>query len=152
MKTKSFGDFPGWFREFQKSRRQKSRDVLHRRHPLQKSTAFLRAEGIRGCLASERRHPQICETVEGRKPLARQRYFVFDQRVSGWSDLTPGDHDMCHACRRPITAEDKQSPHYVEASPARTAATNTQKIKNTRLRRAQKQVELAKSPWRAYRG
>ena len=41
--------------------------------------------------------------------------FVFDQRVSLTSDLEQGHYDQCHACRRAIGDEDKQSPKYVKS-------------------------------------
>ena len=38
--------------------------------------------------------------------------FVFDERVSVGPDLQPGSYDMCHACRMPITEQDKESEYY----------------------------------------
>ena len=39
--------------------------------------------------------------------------FVFDQRVALDSNLRQGAYDQCHACRRPISASDKRSKHYL---------------------------------------
>ena len=38
--------------------------------------------------------------------------FVFDNRVTVNHKLEQGDYDQCHACRLPITEEDKQHLHY----------------------------------------
>ena len=38
--------------------------------------------------------------------------FVFDQRVALDSNLRQGSYDQCHACRRPISASDKDSEYY----------------------------------------
>ena len=38
--------------------------------------------------------------------------FVFDNRVTVNHDLEQGNYDQCHACRMPITEQDKQSEHY----------------------------------------
>ena len=41
--------------------------------------------------------------------------FVFDQRVTVDAELQQGSYDQCHACRRPISAQDQQSPDYVKS-------------------------------------
>ena len=38
--------------------------------------------------------------------------FVFDERVSVTQNLKQGHYDMCHACRMPITEDEKQHQHY----------------------------------------
>ncbi len=40
--------------------------------------------------------------------------FVFDSRVAVDRDLAEGGYAQCHACRRPLTAEDLASADYVE--------------------------------------
>lgn len=39
--------------------------------------------------------------------------FVFDKRVAITPDLERGTATQCHACRRPLTQDDRQSNHYV---------------------------------------
>ena len=41
--------------------------------------------------------------------------FVFDERVALDDDLSPGEHSLCFACRRPLNAEDRASPVYRHA-------------------------------------
>ncbi|MFT4056214.1 MAG: hypothetical protein QM681_17055, partial [Novosphingobium sp.] len=38
--------------------------------------------------------------------------FVFDQRVTIGHGLVQGSYELCHACRRPISAEDRASELY----------------------------------------
>ncbi|MEM9385199.1 MAG: rhodanese-related sulfurtransferase [Pseudomonadota bacterium] len=38
--------------------------------------------------------------------------FVFDERVAVDSALAPGSYAQCYACRRPVSDEDRQHPHY----------------------------------------
>ena len=38
--------------------------------------------------------------------------FVFDQRVTVTANLEQGSYKQCHACRRPISIDDMQSPQY----------------------------------------
>ena len=40
--------------------------------------------------------------------------FVFDKRVAVDRDLAEGGYVQCHACRRPLSTADLESPHYVE--------------------------------------
>jgi UPF0176 protein len=41
--------------------------------------------------------------------------FVFDARVALDADLNIGEHSLCFACRRPLSAADRASPHYSHA-------------------------------------
>ena len=40
--------------------------------------------------------------------------FVFDSRVAVDRDLSEGGYEQCHACRRPLTSDDIESPAYVK--------------------------------------
>ena len=50
------------------------------------------------------------EKVPESESLWHGECFVFDQRVSVGHGLKQGDFDLCHACRVPLTTEDKASP------------------------------------------
>lgn len=52
------------------------------------------------------------EEVPSDESLWQGECFVFDNRVTVNHDLESGTYDQCHGCRRPITQEDKDSPHY----------------------------------------
>ncbi|MDR6787002.1 UPF0176 protein [Sphingomonas sp. BE138] len=115
--TAGFADFPAWFRAH--------RDELlagKRRVAMfctggircEKSTAFLKAEGIEqvhhldgGILRYLEETPEADSTWQG-------ECFVFDQRVAVAHGLTPGTHTLCHACRMPVSEADRASPRYVE--------------------------------------
>ena len=71
--------------------------------------------------------------------------FVFDNRVTVRHDLSEGDYDQCHACRTPISVEDRQSefyspgvscPHCWDSLPEKTRES---------ARERQKQIELARA-------
>lgn len=51
-----------------------------------------------------------------RVPDANKRWhgecFVFDDRVAVDRDLAEGGYQQCHACRRPLTSEDLESPQF----------------------------------------
>jgi UPF0176 protein len=71
--------------------------------------------------------------------------FVFDNRVTVRHDLTEGDYDQCHACRTPISVEDRASEHY---SPGISCPHCWDSLSEKTRRSAvdrQKQIELAKA-------
>ena len=105
--TRSFRDFPAWFRE--------RRDALlgEGRPPriamfctggirCEKATAFVRAEGIDEVFHLKGGILNYLEQV----PAADTRWggecFVFDERVSVTHDLTPTHRAMCKRCQRPV--------------------------------------------------
>ena len=80
------------------------------------------------------------------------RMFGFDERVSVGPDLQPGSYDMCHACRMPISPEEKQSDAY---RPGISCPKCVDKLSDTQIERfseRQKQVELAKQRGEAHIG
>jgi len=83
------------------------------------------------------------ETVPEQESLWRGECFVFDQRVSVGHDLAPGTYDMCHACRRPITDEDKASPHYRAGVSCPACYDRYSEEQRRAFAERQKQVELA---------
>jgi UPF0176 protein len=116
--TASFREFPGWFRA--------NREALlaGRTAPkiamfctggirCEKSTAFLKAEGLEAVYHLDGGILKYLETVPEPESLWRGECFVFDQRVAVGHGLTPGTHALCHACRMPVTPEEQASPLYV---------------------------------------
>ena len=118
-KTRSFRDFPAWFREH--------RDELVGDGPppriamfctggirCEKSTAFLKAEGLGDVYHLKGGILKYLETVPEAESLWEGECFVFDQRVAVGHGLAPGTHGLCHACRMPVSPADRASPLYVE--------------------------------------
>ena len=117
--TKSFRDFPTWFRE----RRD---ELLGQGVPpkvamfctggirCEKSTAFLKAEGLDEVYHLKGGILKYLETVPAEESRWQGECFVFDQRVSVGHGLAPGSYELCHACRMPVNAGDRASPLYVE--------------------------------------
>src|SRR6185437_8764044 len=104
--TKSFRDFPGWFRE--------QRAALIGDGPApriamfctggircEKATAFLKAEGLDAVFHLKGGILKYLETVPAEQSLWQGECFVFDQRVAVTHDLDIGSSLLCHACRRP---------------------------------------------------
>jgi UPF0176 protein len=116
-KTPSFRDFPQWFRS------ERDRLLGSGKAPkvamfctggirCEKSTAFLKQEGVEEVYHLKGGILKYLETVPEEQSLWRGECFVFDQRVTIGHGLVEGSHTLCHACRRPISAADCDSPLY----------------------------------------
>jgi len=118
-KTASFRDFPAWFRG------ERAR-LLGQGRPVkvamfctggircEKSTAFLKQEGVADVFHLKGGILNYLEQVPAEQSLWQGECFVFDQRVAIGHGLTAGSHALCFACRRPVSAEDRASPRYEE--------------------------------------
>lgn len=117
--TATFRDFPEWFR------RERERLLGTGKPPkvamfctggirCEKSTAFLKQEGVEDVYHLKGGILKYLETVPEEESLWRGECFVFDQRVTIGHGLVEGSHTLCHACRRPVSAEDLTSPHHEE--------------------------------------
>ena len=80
----------------------------------EKSTAFLKQEGIEDVYHLKGGILKYLETVPEAESLWRGECFVFDQRVTIGHGLAQGSYELCHACRRPVTADDRLSPLWEE--------------------------------------
>jgi UPF0176 protein len=69
--------------------------------------------------------------------------FVFDTRVAVDRDLAEGGYTQCHACRRPLSAEDMDSPDYREGVSCPQCVGELDEDRASRLEERRKQVELA---------
>ncbi|MGB5624986.1 MAG: rhodanese-related sulfurtransferase [Woeseiaceae bacterium] len=69
--------------------------------------------------------------------------FVFDTRVAIDRDLSEGGYVQCHACRRPLSVEDLESPDYREGVSCPRCIDETDEDRRARLEERRKQVLLA---------
>jgi UPF0176 protein len=117
-RTKSFRDFPAWFqaqREALAGAGKPPRIAMFCTGGIrcEKATAFLKAEGLdevhhlRGGILA------YLEKVPPEQSRWRGECFVFDERVSVGQGLETGDHQLCRACRMPVSPEQRRSPLYV---------------------------------------
>jgi UPF0176 protein len=70
--------------------------------------------------------------------------FVFDTRVAIDRDLSEGGYVQCHACRRPLSAEQLASPDYKEGVSCPKCINETDADKAAGLQERAKQVALAR--------
>ena len=71
--------------------------------------------------------------------------FVFDSRVAVDHALQPGSYDMCHACRMPLSEDEKTHPAYVAGVSCHHCIDMTDPGSRARFAERQKQIALAKA-------
>ena len=145
-KTETFRDFPAWFREHRDALTTGKKKVAMfctGGIRCEKSTAFLRGEGIDEVYHLEGGILRYLETVPPEESLWQGECFVFDQRISVGHGLTLGTHGRCHACRDPLNAQDMASPLYVEGVACPHCHGRFDDDRRARFAERQKQVELA---------
>ena len=71
--------------------------------------------------------------------------FVFDNRVAVNHDLQKGSYDQCHACRMPITEDEKLKAEYMEGVSCHHCIDNVSDEQRERFAERQKQIELAQA-------
>jgi UPF0176 protein len=115
----TFRDFPAWFRA------ERERLLGAGTPPkiamfctggirCEKSTAFLKAEGLDQVYHLKGGILKYLEEVPAEQSLWQGECFVFDQRVTVGHGLEQGNFRLCHACRRPVSEADRVSAHYEE--------------------------------------
>lgn len=147
--TASFRDFPDWFRTEGQAlleARQVKRVAMYCTGGIrcEKSTAFLKAEGVEAVYHLQGGILNYLETVDEVDSLWRGECFVFDERVSVGHGLKPGVHSLCRACRMPIDAAGRASPHYVEGVSCEHCWSARDAEQRARYAERQRQVEIAR--------
>jgi len=71
--------------------------------------------------------------------------FVFDTRVAVDRDRAEGGYVQCHACRRPLSTEDLNSPDYREGIACPKCVTTLDDERAERLEERRKQIQLARA-------
>ncbi len=115
--TRSFTEFPQWFDEHRAQLMAGKRRVAMfctGGIRCEKSTAFLKSVGIEDVFHLDGGILRYLEDVHETDSRWQGECFVFDERVAVGHGLTPGTHDLCRACRMPVTPDERASPHYVE--------------------------------------
>ena len=144
--TSSFREFPDWFRKFSEENEIKKVAMFCTGGiRCEKSVAFLRSQGVEDVVHLKGGILKYLETVPEEESLWRGECFVFDNRVSVGHNLAPGSYDLCHACRMPITENDKASPHYARGVSCPNCHGLHSEEKKRNFAERQKQVDLAKA-------
>ncbi|MDR5899245.1 rhodanese-related sulfurtransferase [Halomonas vilamensis] len=143
-KTATFREFPDYVRaHYDPTRHKKVAMFCTGGIRCEKASSFMLKEGFDEVYHLKGGVLNYLEKVPEEQSLWRGECFVFDNRVTVRHDLSEGEFEQCHACRRPISAEDMRSPDYepgiscphcIDSLPEKTRAA---------ARERQRQIELA---------
>ena len=142
--TQAFGEFPAWWQN-NKDRFAGKRIAMFCTGGIrcEKSTNYLLGQGVEDVFHLKGGILKYLEDVPADQSLWQGQCFVFDQRVSVGHGLVPGDYDMCHACRRPLSADDKTQPQYENGVSCHRCITEHCEEDRARFRERQRQLALA---------
>ena len=145
-KTETFREFPDYIKaNFDPSKHKKVAMFCTGGIRCEKASSYMLGEGFEEVYHLKGGILKYFEEVPQEQSLWDGDCFVFDNRVTVRHDLTEGEYDQCHACRHPISVEDRASEHY---SPGVSCPhcwdSLSEKTRRSAIDR-QKQIELAKA-------
>ncbi|ODP37327.1 rhodanese-related sulfurtransferase [Sphingomonas turrisvirgatae] len=151
--TKSFGDFPAWF--------QAHRDDLAGKKVAmfctggircEKSTAYLKAQGIDDVFHLKGGILAYLEQVPAEQSRWQGECFVFDERVSVGPGLTLGSYGLCRACRMPVGEAERKSPLFEEGVSCPACHASRTEAQRAGYRERHRQAMLAAARGEAHVG
>lgn len=109
----------------------------------EKSTAYLKEQGFDEVYHLEGGILKYLEEVPEEETMWEGECFVFDNRVTVNHKLEKGNYDQCHACRRPITEDEKQHVHYEAGISCHYCFDELSEEQRLRFREREHQMQLA---------
>ena len=143
-KTKTFREFPKWAEEnLDPTKHKKVAMFCTGGIRCEKSTAYMKEQGFDEVYHLEGGILKYLEEVPKEDTMWQGECFVFDNRVAVDHDLQKGSYDQCHACRMPITEDEKLKPEYMEGVSCHHCHDEVTDEQRARFAERQKQIELA---------
>ncbi len=146
--TPSFRDFPAWFRAHREellSGKKKVAMFCTGGIRCEKSTSFLRAEGVEEVYHLKGGILKYLEQVPEEQSLWQGECFVFDERVTVRHGLEQGTFQLCRACRRPLDAGALAHPDYEDGVSCPACITERTPEQRAGYAERQRQEALAKA-------
>ena len=109
----------------------------------EKASAFMKERGFDEVYHLKGGILKYLETVDQADTLWNGECFVFDDRVAVNHDLEKGQYDQCHACRHPITEDDKASIEYIPGVSCPRCFSLLTSEQKKRFQERENQVQLA---------
>jgi len=144
--TRSFGEFPEWWKtNADRFKGKKVAMFCTGGIRCEKATNYLMSQGVEDVFHLKGGILKYLEDVPEDESLWRGECFVFDGRVSVGHGLEEGDYDLCFACRRPISEDDKARPDYEAGVSCHHCIGEFSDQDRARFRERQHQITLAKA-------
>jgi len=144
--TKTFREFPAWAEQnLDPSKTKKIAMFCTGGIRCEKSTAYMKEQGFDEVYHLQGGILKYLEEVPKDQTLWQGECFVFDNRVAVDHDLKRGSYDQCHACRMPITEDEKRHQHYQEGLSCHHCFGTLDEEQQQRFGERQKQISLAKA-------
>ncbi len=109
----------------------------------EKASAYMLEQGFAEVYHLQGGILKYLEEVPEGESLWRGECFVFDNRVAVDHQLEQGSYDLCHACRHPISGQDKRSDQYREGVSCPHCFAEKSDEDRERYAQRQKQIEIA---------
>lgn len=110
----------------------------------EKSTALLKKYGFDEVYHLKGGILKYLEEISESESLWQGECFVFDDRVAVNHQLQVGQYDQCHACRLPITEQDKLSEQYQQGISCPHCFDKSSAKQKARFSEREHQIQLAK--------
>jgi UPF0176 protein len=143
--TDSFRQFPGFARELAAEDRDRPVAMFctggircEKASALMQELGFSKVYQLQGGILN------YLETVDPEDNQWQGECFVFDTRVAVDRDLAEGGYVQCHACRRPLSSNDLESPDYREGVSCPKCINELDADRAARLEERRRQVALAR--------
>jgi UPF0176 protein len=141
----SFREFPAWLRgQFGGAQPPAVAMFCTGGIRCEKSTAFLRGEGLDDVYHLKGGILGYLERVPPERSLWEGACFVFDERVSVGHGLVVGEHELCRACRWPVDRGQREDPTYVPGVSCPHCIERTTPEQKRRFTNRMRQVALAR--------
>lgn len=144
--TESFREFPAYVKDHLDPEKNKKVAMFCTGGiRCEKSTAYLKEQGFDEVYHLKGGILKYLEDVPEEETLWQGECFVFDDRVTVNHQLEKGVYDQCHACRLPITEQDKTHQHYQKGVSCPSCFDKTSPEQRQRYIEREKQMQLAKA-------
>ncbi|MEC8484439.1 MAG: rhodanese-related sulfurtransferase [Pseudomonadota bacterium] len=152
-KTDTFREFPQYVKEnLDPEKNKKVAMFCTGGIRCEKSTAYLKEQGFEEVYHLEGGILKYLEEVPEEDTMWKGECFVFDNRVSVNHKLEKGEYDQCHACRMPITEEEKQDERFEQGVSCPHCFDKYTDEQRRRFVERERQVQLAKERGEAHIG
>jgi len=143
-KTQTFREFPAWVKSHADPAKHKKVAMFCTGGiRCEKASSYMLHQGFDQVFHLKGGILNYLEQVPQEQSTWQGDCFVFDQRVSVRHALQLGDYSQCHACRHPVSAEERRSPHYSEGISCPHCWDSLPEKTRNAARERQRQVELA---------